>query len=77
MAIQLGKTSSDPKLAAPQCHTFGLEYRGIQSMSACLLNATYVANPIRAIHANAPYAGYCFRIQVQTYFRIGASRDSG
>ncbi len=45
--------------------------RSCRTMPASLLNARYVAIPIRAIDANAPYQGSCFPIQVQIYFRIG------
>lgn len=40
-------------------------------MSASFFNATYVANPIRPLNANAPCPGSCFRIQVHAYFPIG------
>ncbi len=42
-----------------------------RSMSACLFNATYVANPIMVVNATAPHPDSCFLIRVQPYFRIG------
>lgn len=43
----------------------------MRAVSALFFNATYVANPIRPLNANAPCPGSCFQIQVHAYFPIG------